>query len=462
MTSRIFPGIIIALAVLTLSSQIAVAQNVKPTVRSTAGGALDISTRISNGYLPKHATQEIWATIKVDGGDAVLSGDRAPLNLALVIDRSTSMSGGKLEEAKVASRRLVDMLSPQDRLAIVSYGSDVSTELESRRATPANKELFYNAIARIQLSGSTNLSGGYVQGVREVMPHNRDDSVNRVLLLSDGQANVGITQVSQLRSLASRHLEKGVSLSTMGIGLDYNEELMTAMAENGAGNYYFIENEKALASIFEKECKGLSATVAKRTVLTLTVKPGVELLEVRGFPYKLKGNQARIQLSEFFAKQTKDIVARLSVTTSAPGLIPILSARLDYEDVAQSKRVNATTSVSAVATSDTKKLATVEKDVMKRVEQVKIAKTFKDALDAYETGDRVKAEKLIAKQRQETAQNARVYDFESDASFERVDDELKEMQKQMKRARSGSAEGKRLRKSQKKRAYDIANTADAF
>lgn len=455
--------IILTLLISTLGLvSMASAQDVKPQVRATAGGTLDISTRISHGYLPKHSTKEIWATVKVEGGDAVSTGDRAPLNIALVVDRSTSMSGGKLEQAKVASRRLVDMLSPEDRLAIVSYGSDVSTEIESRPATSANKELFHNAIDRIRLSGSTNLSGGYERGVKLVMPHNRDETVNRVILLSDGQANVGVTQLAQLRALASRHLERGVSLSTMGIGLDYNEELMTAMAENGAGNYYFIEDEAALASIFEKECKGLSATVAKKTVLTLEVSPGVELLEVRGFPYKLEGNRAKIQLAAFFARQTKDITARLSVTTGAPGEMPVLSARLDYEDVAQSKRVNAVTAVTAVATADSKKLARVENDVMKRVEQVKIAKTFKDAMSAYEKGERKKAEKLIAEQRRETAKNARTYDFEDDASFERVDGELESMQQQMGRSRSSSKDGKRLRKAQKKRAYDIANTAELF
>jgi len=462
MKTRIFEILAVAALVVVASASTAIAEEPTPMVKSTAGGTLDISTRISHGYLPENSTREIWSTISVQEDEAVEAGDRAPLNLALIIDRSTSMRGGKFEQARLASTRLVDMLSSQDRLAIVSYGSDVSTEIESLHATPANKELFHNAIRQIRLSGSTNLLGGYTRGVELVLPHTGDDTVNRVLLLSDGQANRGITDIPRLGALTGHNLERGVSLTTMGVGLDYNEELMTAMAENGAGSYYFIENESALASIFEKELKGLSASVAKNTVLTLTVSPGVELLEVRGFPYKLHGNQAKIQLAEFFANQNKDIVARLSVTTADKGSMPILSARLDYEDVAQSRRVHARTAVTAVSTSDSKKLAKVEKPVMKRVQQVEVARTFKDALKAYEKGDRKKAEELIREQRKEIAEKSKKYGFEDDVAFERVDRELQGMQQAMKKAPSSSNAGKRLRKSQKKRAYDIANTAEAF
>ncbi len=434
-----------------------------PKAKATTGGTLRLSTELSHPYLPVNTTQDVYSTIRVTAGPAVATGERAPLNIALVVDRSTSMSGGKLEQAKMAATRLVDVLAPTDRLAIVSYGSDVKTELESMLATPDNKEMFYNAINNIQLSGSTNLSGGYERGVTLIRPHQSDETVNRVMLLSDGRANAGIVNKDQLGLLVQRHLEEGISLSTMGIGLDYNEDLMTHIAIAGAGNYYFIENEKAMAAILEKEAKGLSSTVARKTVLTIEVSPGVELLEIEGFAYKLKGNKATVRLSEFYANQTKDILARMSVTTGASGAMPIVKTRLSFDDVAQDKRRSSTTNLVAVATSDQKLAKTkVNKPVMKRVQQVRVAKSMNDAMTAWEKGDQKQAKKILAEQRAEIKQNASSYDFEDDASFQRVEGELKAMEKTVTRSSASSSAGKRARKQSKKRSYDIANEAALF
>ena len=451
---------LLALTMSLLGATTAAAQS--PDARATAGGTLHLDTRLSHGWIPIGEPAEMFATISIKGKPSV-STDRAPLNIALVIDRSTSMSGGKLAHAKAASHTLIDMLGSQDRLAIVSYGSDVTAHSASLLATQANKELLHNAVRDIRLSGSTNLAGGYDMGRQMVMKHNRDETINRVLLLSDGHANVGVSDEKQLGMLAARGLDRGVSLTTMGIGLDYNEEIMTRMAVEGAGNYYFIEDEKAIAAMFEKECKGLASTVARNTVLEIEMMPGVELLELHGFAHTTKGNRATVRLAEFFGNQEKDVLVKLVVSPQKGGATPIIKSTLRFDDVLQDdRRVRSETKLTAVATNETKKLEDVDRAVLERAQQLRTATAFNEAMDAYEKGESKRAARIVAEQRKSNTDFMTTYDFADDQAFGRVDSELEQLEDELKTTDSGSTEGKRLRKRQKARAHDISQVKSLF
>lgn len=416
---------------------------------------LKLNTSISHPHLPANTTQEVYATVRVTGGPAQATAERAPLNVALVIDRSTSMSGGRLEQAKHAAIQFVRMLQPTDRLAIVSYGSDVSQEMVSKPATPQNKELMELAIGRIELSGATNLSGGLELGVQLISGHRSDETVNRVLLLSDGHANNGITSVEGLANLARGTLEKGISISTMGIGLDYNEELMTQIAVNAAGNYYFVEDEKALAQIFEKEAKGLSSTVARKAVLTLTAGPGVEVLGIDGYTSRTKGNKTTVSLAEFYANQAKDLLVRMSVTTPADGSMKVLSAYLSFEAVGKDEKSAISKTMSASVTTNRELVQKVDTGVMKRVQQAEVARNMEEAMKAYERGEAQKAAEIVRAQRQSNAAKGAKYDFADDADFARVNEELAEMEADVQAAPAASTQGKRSIKEKKARAYEI-------
>jgi Ca-activated chloride channel family protein len=458
----------LGLAALALAGLVAAANpaaaDTEPQTRATAGGTLHLDTRLSHGWVPIGEPATVYATVSIKAQSAA-ADDRAPLNLSLVVDRSTSMSGDKLKKAKEASHMLIDMLGEQDRLAIVSYGSDVRTEIKSKKVTPANKELLHNAVRGIRLHGSTNLSGGYERGRELVMAHNRDDTINRVLLLSDGHANVGVTQTPQLGALARGGLNKGVSLTTMGIGLDYNETLMTEMAQQGAGNYYFIEKGEQIAKMFQKECHGLASTVARNTVVEIEMAPGVELLELRGFKYTRKGGIARVKLAEFFGNQQKDILVKLAVSAQTEGSTPVITSKLRFDDVLQDdRRVNSSATLVAIATKNDAKHAEADHDVLRRAQQIRTAVTFDEAMAEYERGNADKAAKIVAEQRAENQKFVKSYDFEDDVveGFLRVDGELQQMEKDVRTTRSSSKKGKRLRKAKKERAYQINMESAAF
>lgn len=145
--------------------------------------------------------------------------DRLPLNLAVVIDKSGSMeAAGKLEYVKDAFDKLVDNLDAEDRLTIVAYDSDVRV-LRGADAAVLDKAEAKKLVRQLHPGSGTNLSGGMPQGYAEALKMKRDGYVNRVLLLSDGLANEGITSPVELKRIISNKFEKdGIALSTFGVG----------------------------------------------------------------------------------------------------------------------------------------------------------------------------------------------------------------------------------------------------
>ena len=163
-------------------------------------GSLSMTGRLSHPYLAE-GTQDLFATLEVSAAE-VPGAKRAPVNFALVIDRSGSMAGEKLQQAKRAASRLVELLDANDRLAIVNYGSDVRT-YPSAFCTPEKKAQMQAAISRIQEEGGTNIGDGLRMGQSQLAVAQGDFRVNRLLLLSDGQPTVGITTAQGLTNLVS-------------------------------------------------------------------------------------------------------------------------------------------------------------------------------------------------------------------------------------------------------------------
>jgi len=192
---------------------------------------------------------------------------RTPLNLAIVIDRSGSMGGGRLEEAVRCAKLMVDRLDETDRVSIVSYDYDIDVDVPS---TPAiNKGVIKAGLDSLFPRGSTNLHGGWIAGVEQVSAHSESDYVSRVLLLSDGQANQGLTDTYQIAAQCKSFLDANVSTSTYGVGRDFNEGLMSAMAMSGGGNAYYGQTAEDLIDPFSEEFDLLKALVATKVTVSL-------------------------------------------------------------------------------------------------------------------------------------------------------------------------------------------------
>ncbi len=169
-----------------------------------------------------------------------IKGERSPLNIAVVLDRSGSMAGKKLEQAKQAAAMLVDQLDDRDVFSLVAYESEVEVLVPATMAS--DKRALHRAIERMVSGGSTALYDGVKSGARQLEEFLSDQRINRVLLLSDGIANVGPSSSREIANLGRRISQDGIAVTTIGLGGDYNEDLLAALAEASDANYYYVQD----------------------------------------------------------------------------------------------------------------------------------------------------------------------------------------------------------------------------
>jgi Ca-activated chloride channel family protein len=237
---------------------------------------LDIIPQRS-ALLEGHAT-EIHTLVRVRAprNPDTAEHQRPPLNLALVLDRSGSMRGQPIAEAKRCAYYIVDKLTAQDRLALVAYDDTIDLVVPSQPVT--DKDRIKSAISEIHSRGLTDLHGGWLRGATENMHADvGKEFISRVLLLSDGQANQGVTAAAEIARDCSDMAEQGVSTSTYGLGQSFNEDLMVQMAEAGGGQSYYGETAEDLMDPFQEEFSLLANTCARQLQLALQVPEGVSL-----------------------------------------------------------------------------------------------------------------------------------------------------------------------------------------
>lgn len=254
---------------------------------------------------------------------------RRPLNLSVVLDRSGSMAGeGKIDYAKRALNTLIDQLSGEDILSIVIYDDRVDV---LREASPVrDKWELKRLIESVSPRGSTNLGGGMIEGFRQVEHNVSREYVNRVILLSDGLANQGITDPRELNRIARRYRAKSIVLTTMGVGLDYNENLMVGLAESGGGNYYFIESANSLASILRREFNMMSSIVAQNAVIEMTLGRGVRVNDVIGCEFRPERERYVIPVGDLYSNDRREFTVELQIPPGS-GSITVATGTLRYE-----------------------------------------------------------------------------------------------------------------------------------
>ncbi|HOZ51895.1 MAG TPA: VWA domain-containing protein [Chitinophagaceae bacterium] len=298
-------------------------------------GNISLSTSFENDYYTRNHRQGHFYAELVSSKYSGNSEKYTPLNLSVVIDRSGSMAGDKIRNAKLAAKHIVDQMRPDDYLSIVIY--DGTVDVLQSSITVNNKQLIKNKIDQITDRGGTNLMGGALEGYAQVKRHYQSNYINRVLLMSDGLANEGITDMKQIeRIIRSKSRVDGISISTFGVGRDYNEDLMTAMAESGNGNYYFIDHAEHIASLFEKELHGLSQVIAQNAELKITLPEYVNVDKVYGHRFEQSGRVLSIQFHDIFSEETKGVLIKYTVQSGKNTTVNF-NTSLSYYDATEER-----------------------------------------------------------------------------------------------------------------------------
>ncbi|MGD9365581.1 MAG: VWA domain-containing protein [Desulfobacteraceae bacterium] len=293
--------------------------------------------------------------------------DTQPLqhaDLVIVLDRSGSMQGQKISDARQAVIRLIDRLTARDRLAFVTYSNSVNTIFSLVPMDESHRRQVKAAVRRIYSGGGTNLGGGLQRGIQTLMQTQTDGRQRKVILISDGLANHGITDHRALGSMASGAVEHNFSVSTVGVGYDFNEMLMTTIADHGAGSYYFLENPNAFAQVFEKEFQSTRNVAASALEIRVPLKNGVKLIHAGGYPIKNRDGFAVIHPGDLLSGQQRKLFLTFKVPTDRERRFNLSGYHIQYTCNGVSRELTTQEDLSLACVADKKAvMASIDQEV---------------------------------------------------------------------------------------------------
>ena len=310
---------------------------------------LHVTTQLERSYLSEAAGGEVYLQIDLVAGSSGEAVRRVPVNAVMIIDRSGSMSGGKLLRAREAARALVEALGPKDRFSIVDFSDDARVLVQSSEATQEAKVAALAAIARLQAAGGTNLSAAFEAAAPQLAEGRRHGRVDKVFLASDGQANQGISARPALLRLALQ-LFGGATVSSFGIGEDYDEQFMTRLAVQAGGRARYVSDGAALAQAFAQEFSRAAAAVAHDVRLDVRPVKNVRVERVIGFESASGG----VRLPDIAAGEERRVLVKLLVPPGR-GTAELADIELTWRDAGGAAQ-KVRTSATAQYTADARKL----------------------------------------------------------------------------------------------------------
>ncbi|MGK7929410.1 MAG: macro domain-containing protein [Spirulina sp.] len=332
--------------------------------------------------------------------EADVMGKRPPLNIGLVIDRSGSMQGLKIDYARRAARYAIEQLLPSDRVSVTIYDDVVETIVPNTFAI--DKIDILNRLDRIDARNSTALHDGWLEGGIQVSQHLDRERLNRIILLSDGLANCGETNPDVIGTDVKGLAKRSVSTTTMGMGEYYNEDLLELMARCGDGNYYYIESPEELPAIVENEMQGILAIFGRNVTLRIEPQGDVELLDV--FNDFTLTRQGEYQLPNLIHGNPFGVVLRLKIPPLAKA-IPLCSFRLAWDEVKEEERQKLRFSLELPVATDVELEGYPFSDrVGRQVTLMMSARAKEEAIQQIDRGNYEQAEALIDSMKQTLSQ----------------------------------------------------------
>lgn len=260
---------------------------------------------------PTHRSNR-FVLVEVTAPAAKTGRVRPPVNLAFVLDRSGSMDGAKIRLAKQAIEESIARLHDDDRFAIVVYDDRIDVVVPGTLATPDARGTALQRLREVDARGSTNLGEGWLRGAEQVALALSAEGVNRCLLLTDGLANVGITDRDALARHAGELRARGVSTTTFGVGEDFDEVLLQAMASAGGGHFYFIATAASIRDHITSEVGETLEVVARGVTLEISAPDGVRVESLSPYPVRDGRGRTEVVVGDLSAEERVEVVLRLN------------------------------------------------------------------------------------------------------------------------------------------------------
>ena len=370
------------------------AEVVQDKVLQGGDGQVKVALNLSAAQLP-------------DGGNRSVQA----ADLVIVLDRSGSMDGRKLIDARQAVIGLLDHLGPDDRLALLTYSNGVQTCSGLVPLNAANRQKLAAAVNGIRAGGGTNLGAGLGRGMDILLQASSEGRQRKVILISDGLANQGVTGVAALGRMASMAVENHFSISTVGVGLDFNEILMTAIADQGTGQYHFLEDPQVFAQVFETELQATRQVAAADVDIRIPLASGVRLVSAGGHPIALEAGAAVVRPGNLLSGQNRTIYLTFQVPTDKEGLVELGRIETHYRHRERPGRTGIAHPLTVACVKDPEAVvASINKDRWAdQVVQEDFGRLKEEVAADIRLGDKARAQRRIHEyESRQSALNSRV------------------------------------------------------
>lgn len=415
------------------------------------GDVVKLEAQLSNDFLAADRPGALSLLVDLQ---AIQSGkvERPTMAISLVIDRSGSMAGEKIRQARRAAKSLVSRLQDDDMISVVTYSSDYSLDLPLTRLE-GQRGRINRIIDEILDGGGTNLAGGMQAGLESLRGAQDRTLARRLILLSDGNANQGITDPGAISNIARDARRNGITISTLGVGVDFNEDLMTLIAQSAGGGYYYARNAAAIADAFDAELSGLVKLAARNVEVGLELAHGTTVSEVFGYRTEMRRGRIVIPVGDMAGGEHRRIMIKLSTESFPKGRVDVANVVLSYAGATDETEREHRGALAISATSDAGQLAASENHaVTEAFEAAAAARAREQAAFSFQSGDKKKAidglkRQLVRVRRQNKKLKSKVLEGQA-AEIEAVLDDLSSVN-------AASDRGKDLVKSEKLRARQV-------
>jgi Ca-activated chloride channel family protein len=420
--------------------------------RPLAAEQVRLDVALGHPVLKADEKRTTYVRVGLKGFAIAREADRAPVNVAIVLDTSGSMQGEKIARAREAAAMAIQRLGPRDIASVIEYNETVRVIVPATRLTDLEPVLA--AIARLEAGGSTALFAGVAKGAEEARKFLDRGRVNRILLVSDGIANVGPSSPLELGDLGASLIKEGISVTTIGLGNAYNEDLMSQLARRSDGNHYFAEGSADLARIFRNELGDILTVAAQEVRVRIDCAEGIRPVRVLGREADITGQHVSAFLNQIYSEQEKYVLLEVEVPATAAGLSRAVAAvEVSYTNMQTRSTDVLRGSVAARFAADP---AQVEREANKSVvaaavEQLAVI-TSKLAMKLRDEGKIEEARKLLlsnAKYLEENAEKLQSENLRRYAEIQKDDEKsIGSPEKYSKRARRKMVAEQSARESQ--------------
>lgn len=363
------------------------------------GGTVHLEGRLGHAKVAADERQETFIMLRAHAPAGAVAQSEAPLDVAIVVDRSGSMSGQRMQNARDAAKGMVSQLRDGDTVSVITYDTSTDVLVSPTPVSAASRTSILAAIDGITPGGDTCISCAIDAGMAALS--GRNGAVKRILLLSDGEATAGVRDIPGFNRLAEQARDMGCSISSIGVDVNYNEQIMSALAIGSNGRHYFVEDAAGLPKVFEQEHRSLTQTVAARGEVRVKLAPGVRVRQVFGRVFRQEGDTLVVPMGTFSIGEEKTLLVKVDLPRQAQGLEEVADVSFSFDDLVTGQPGGCRGSLLAEVTDDTTEASTLDPVVAGRLSRAQTAETLREANRLFQQGQAASARERLKRLRKQ-------------------------------------------------------------